>query len=142
MRISDWSSDVCSSDLPPPQQAPSVPATPAPQPNANWRDRPVSPGEWSYQQDGSGSAAQYVNMSRTTDLFIRCDKSLRRIQIARAGSVSANGAQMIVRTSFGDALWPARNVTGSPSYVAARSEEHTSELQSLMRISYAVFCLK
>src|SRR3546814_2168351 len=28
------------------------------------------------------------------------------------------------------------------SYVASRSEEHTSELQSLMRISYAVFCLK
>src|SRR3546814_13350140 len=28
------------------------------------------------------------------------------------------------------------------SYLAARSEEHTSELQSLMRISYAVFCLK
>src|SRR3546814_9440638 len=27
-------------------------------------------------------------------------------------------------------------------YVAARSEEHTSELQSLMRTSYAVFCLK
>src|SRR3546814_3439209 len=30
----------------------------------------------------------------------------------------------------------------SPSVVSARSEEHTSELQSLMRISYAVFCLK
>src|SRR3546814_2403118 len=30
----------------------------------------------------------------------------------------------------------------SPSYTPARSEEHTSELQSLMRISYAVFCLK
>src|SRR3546814_8750762 len=84
---------------PPPQQAPSVPATPAPQPNANWRDRPVSPGEWSYQQDGRGSAAQYVNMSRSTDLFIRCDKSLRRIQI--------------------------------------RTEEHTSELQSLIRNSYS-----
>src|SRR3546814_5286703 len=28
------------------------------------------------------------------------------------------------------------------SYPAGRSEEHTSELQSLMRISYAVFCLK
>src|SRR3546814_1048651 len=27
-------------------------------------------------------------------------------------------------------------------FVASRSEEHTSELQSLMRISYAVFCLK
>src|SRR3546814_16613987 len=30
----------------------------------------------------------------------------------------------------------------APSYVCGRSEEHTSELQSLMRISYAVFCLK
>src|SRR3546814_9595554 len=31
---------------------------------------------------------------------------------------------------------------GSPGRVNVRSEEHTSELQSLMRISYAVFCLK
>src|SRR3546814_4644385 len=31
---------------------------------------------------------------------------------------------------------------GLPGAIAARSEEHTSELQSLMRISYAVFCLK
>src|SRR3546814_9811006 len=35
--------------------------------------------------------------------------------------------------------WPF-NFSGTP--VASRSEEHTSELQSLMRISYAVFCLK
>src|SRR3546814_7435491 len=31
---------------------------------------------------------------------------------------------------------------GAPLTVSVRSEEHTSELQSLMRISYAVFCLK
>src|SRR3546814_1174828 len=31
---------------------------------------------------------------------------------------------------------------GPDSYATARSDEHTSELQSLMRISYAVFCLK
>src|SRR3546814_2316482 len=36
----------------------------------------------------------------------------------------------------------ARAVTGQMSWQDARSEEHTSELQSLMRISYAVFCLK
>src|SRR3546814_18110970 len=35
---------------------------------------------------------------------------------------------------------PRRRCARSPG--AARSEEHTSELQSLMRISYAVFCLK
>src|SRR3546814_258547 len=33
-------------------------------------------------------------------------------------------------------------VDGKPSALVLRSEEHTSELQSLMRISYAVFCLK
>src|SRR3546814_1834919 len=39
----------------------------------------------------------------------------------------------------------ARTMTDAPDYrdtVFLRSEEHTSELQSLMRISYAVFCLK
>src|SRR3546814_2536983 len=42
-------------------------------------------------------------------------------------------------------LSPSYEVITPPSFrtiVAARSEEHTSELQSLMRISYAVFCLK
>src|SRR3546814_5652135 len=36
----------------------------------------------------------------------------------------------------------ADNIKPSFSHKACRSEEHTSELQSLMRISYAVFCLK
>src|SRR3546814_3814424 len=43
-------------------------------------------------------------------------------------------------------LEPLRHARGDPprllDHVAHRSEEHTSELQSLMRISYAVFCLK
>src|SRR3546814_15291496 len=45
------------------------------------------------------------------------------------------------RASRGD---PPLNDTANRGYVhhAIRSEEHTSELQSLMRISYAVFCLK
>src|SRR3546814_3384578 len=36
----------------------------------------------------------------------------------------------------------AASQVGHPALADARSEEHTSELQSLMRISYAVFCLK
>src|SRR3546814_2360884 len=35
-----------------------------------------------------------------------------------------------------------RNGASNPATMKSRSEEHTSELQSLMRISYAVFCLK
>src|SRR3546814_6597033 len=37
---------------------------------------------------------------------------------------------------------PAEDALEQVDVVARRSEEHTSELQSLMRISYAVFCLK
>src|SRR3546814_9458053 len=40
------------------------------------------------------------------------------------------------------ALDVARILAKTPAEFAGRSEEHTSELQSLMRISYAVFCLK
>src|SRR3546814_7469010 len=52
------------------------------------------------------------------------------------------------RTKSGCANEAARNGTacqmprGHLGILLARSEEHTSELQSLMRISYAVFCLK
>src|SRR3546814_7376340 len=46
---------------------------------------------------------------------------------------------------YGDVSWNnphARTRTPHIDELVARSEEHTSELQSLMRISYAVFCLK
>src|SRR3546814_7251942 len=54
-------------------------------------------------------------------------------------------AYMLARGYTGKihAVNPARQfVQGQASYSSLRSEEHTSELQSLMRISYAVFCLK
>src|SRR3546814_2375563 len=88
MRISDWSSDVCSSDV--------------------TRDRPCM------------------------ENYGKPDRSCR-IQgdaiIARAMDINAGPAE---QRRSGDWGRCAR----------ARSEEHTSELQSLMRISYAVFCLK
>src|SRR3546814_7642674 len=52
----------------------------------------------------------------------------------------------LFRSCLGDDLQPAvEHAKHAAEIVAAledRSEEHTSELQSLMRISYAVFCLK
>src|SRR3546814_2370345 len=44
----------------------------------------------------------------------------------------------------GRCRWPSSNSAGFAATICdgGRSEEHTSELQSLMRISYAVFCLK
>src|SRR3546814_10644656 len=71
-------------------------------------------------------------------------RKIRRLQPkASAGSaISASAPPSIFRRSA-----PASGITRSPKKRAVtsfawRSEEHTSELQSLMRISYAVFCLK
>src|SRR3546814_2938754 len=58
-----------------------------------------------------------------------------------AGASVGYGAQSIgasVSHSWND----AGSGTGASFDVGSRSEEHTSELQSLMRLSYAVFCLK
>src|SRR3546814_10836358 len=54
------------------------------------------------------------------------------------GSISASAASFRNASSF----MPVGTCCSSTFFSAVRSEEHTSELQSLMRISYAVFCLK
>src|SRR3546814_3616150 len=59
------------------------------------------------------------------------------LEIAMNLGVDPRHADQMVR---GVVTLPAG--TGKDVKVAVRSEEHTSELQSLMRISYAVFCLK
>src|SRR3546814_7161995 len=69
---------------------------------------------------------------------------LRGVDLARieaAGEISELLGRVVlaVAETLGDDM---EAVDEAPGEVARRSEEHTSELQSLMRISYAVFCLK
>src|SRR3546814_5041910 len=107
MRISDWSSDVCSSDLHHPVAALAV---------DRGEDRP--PG-------GAGGLAVV------------------------AGAVFAPdpvGPAVVGRRRVGHRVEERERGRGrvnrrGPGQESTRSEEHTSELQSLMRISYAVFCL-
>src|SRR3546814_1328079 len=66
-----------------------------------------------------------------------------RMNISKSGaslSVGPRGASVTMgkRGVYGNVGIPGSGL----SYRERRSEEHTSELQSLMRISYAVFCLK
>src|SRR3546814_9086589 len=114
MRISDWSSDVCSSDL-----ARSKRSTPVPRLTA--RSLPLA-----QRRSASGSN------SRTPASRNVPKSSNSRLQIP--GPVSFLSPYAVDTASSPSAT---RGCTVKP-----RSEEHTSELQSLMRISYAVFCLK
>src|SRR3546814_4294789 len=96
MRISDWSSDVCSSDL---------------------------------------LASRVAQLDAALDLARRAPVQI--IHRAACGD-DATGLLQIGAVKAGDD--PARALRRLAAH--QRSEEHTSELQSLMRISYADFCLK
>src|SRR3546814_6985535 len=112
MRISDWSSDVCSSDLR----------------DDLHRFRRLEAG-----QPRAAPAAKLVLAECLARL--EHDHRMHRLAPPLVGHADdrrlANG-----RVPRDDAL----DFGGVD--ILARSEEHTSELQSLMRISYAVFCLK
>src|SRR3546814_6034654 len=57
-------------------------------------------------------------------------------------SAAGTAALMVLATDVAVAEEVQEAIRALPGVVSVRSEEHTSELQSLMRISYAVFCLK
>src|SRR3546814_9958172 len=79
---------------------------------------------------GSGSLFRYAVSHSAADLRARRKSTYYSTEMSEAlSSIAGDGK----RYAF----------VGVPCFVKAiRSEEHTSELQSLMRISYAVFCLK
>src|SRR3546814_3978642 len=101
MRISDWSSDVCSSDLP---------------------------------------GLQFFHL-----VSRRSRHRLDSIELVTADKVEpAHGlAEAFAKRAFGFAPHPGQCADGAVHNLGEiRSEEHTSELQVLMRNSYAVFCLE
>src|SRR3546814_3672694 len=109
MRISDWSSDVCSSDL---------------------RDRHarriIDEGKEQILPDiGHGRLAQLARADDPDEITL--EQGHARAFHGDVGAMPHRNADIGCRQR---------------RRVIDRSEEHTSELQSLMRISYAVFCLQ
>src|SRR3546814_3971629 len=114
MRISDWSSDVCSSDLSTADQR--------------------SPGK---------ALIRAASDTRRGPVSLRISVSL--VWKAGVAHTSARHSPSAVRNrGAATARVSARHdeTKQNPCALQSKSEEHTSELQSLMRISYAVFCLK
>src|SRR3546814_6105365 len=116
MRISDWSSDVCSSDL----LADGTEVT---------AERIlIATGGWPYVPEFPGS-----EHAITSNEVFHLDKLPKRIVIAGGGYIANEFAGIF--NEFGSKVTIVNRSD-------TRSEEHTSELQSLMRSSYAVFSLK
>src|SRR3546814_2511613 len=123
MRISDWSSDVCSSDLS--QELRLVPRTRSPRLTDQGRPRLLSATlqQAEQRQPGSGVVAPPAGFEV---------RLLGRVQLA------PQPVQLTQLVAGG----PHRRSLEVAQRGASRSDENTSEPQSIMRISYAVFCLK
>src|SRR3546814_1205976 len=111
MRISDWSSDVCSSDL-------------EKERFEGLRTCPERPAIDIAVQSPSTTNVEMPSPSRT--------KMFGAVRAFIAASLQPVSGERIDR---------GNSLSHNPSS-SGRSEEHKSELKSLMRISYAVFCLK
>src|SRR3546814_1500111 len=125
MRISDWSSDVCSSDLL---------AAAAERPHAV----PHRP-RFTQRQEGQHCMAKTPHLDT-----IRLERAKLESRLA-AIIEREKEAEAVQRDAGRSALLAAPDrveVGAMERSDARRSEEHTSELQSLMRISYAVVCWK
>src|SRR3546814_9396998 len=132
MRISDWSSDVCSSDL---RAGPSAGSG-------------VSDAE-DFDLAPPRDAAQTLNLELDgwegpLDLLLLLARQ-QKVDLARISILDLVEQYLAF---IADARALRLEIAADYLVMAAwlaylkRSEEHTSELQSLMRISYAVFCLK
>src|SRR3546814_5590169 len=121
MRISDWSSDVCSSDL-------------------KWLNfgggHHITRAD--YQRDELVLFLKRIRETTGLDLYLEPGEAVALdagILVGEILDVMNNGIPVAITDISATCHMP--DVIEAP-----RSEEHTSELQSLMRISYAVFCLK
>src|SRR3546814_2075878 len=117
MRISDWSSDVCSSDLNVHLATTTV-------------DLPLIGDNLHLSEAGMAQAAARVARAAGA-LFYDTELEWRRPEVESVRWVDDSASDVTITHRGGDDLVPASGITGF------RSEEHTSELQSLMRISYA-----
>src|SRR3546814_10281079 len=133
MRISDWSSDMCSSDL----DERRLPAEPLGQQDQTGQDkagrRHLREPE---AEDRLAQGPQPPRMQFEPDEEKQegdPDFGDRELRFAAADQPQSIGSD----ERAGDQIAEHRAQAET-----ARSEEHTSELQSLMRTSYAVFCLK
>src|SRR3546814_8522516 len=126
MLISDWSSDVCSSDLQNPADHQSFSL-----------HNPI-PQFFDWTMDETPDSQRFIHMQSLERLW-KNFKSLwlRCFLVCAVLRVRWRAMRPMPMTSSG-----SRSSGRSRRAISGRSEEHTSELQSLMRNSYAVFCLK
>ena len=115
---------ACSSTPPPapsPVPTPSVRPTPAPlppRPAADWRDRPITPGDWTWGIVAGKSSASFGPPGAAPLLTLTCERAAGEVRLARSGS-AATSVAMAITTTSGTRPLVSNPALGSTSSVVA-----------------------
>src|SRR3546814_2889526 len=153
MRISDWSSDVCSSDLwagVSGHQAPVDDDHRHPRPHQGARRAPLHHRDrLRSAAEGFGMTASHFPMRQESITTVPGSTRCSARHLENRGISLDYCGRVLIKTSGdchdGPVVFKSAQGSGEamfPGMELMRSEEHTSDLQSLMHISHAVFCLK
>lgn len=100
--------------IPSPAPTPTAKPLPAPTPagprfRGDWRDAPITPGDWRWGMEGNQSVARFANGA----LVLRCDPATRTVSLQRAGSAQAP-VPMTLLTTNGNRQLSATPLAGPP----------------------------
>jgi hypothetical protein len=93
-----------------------MPAPPVPEPGSDWRDWPLTPGEWRYRRDARGAVALFGRAGADAVLTLRCDLAERRIYLSVSGTAAT---PLTLRASTTARAVPVQPTGGTPPYAAA-----------------------
>jgi hypothetical protein len=92
----------------------------APTLGSDWRDWPLTPGDWVYRADARGSIAMFGVAGADASFTARCDMARRRVFLSRTGAFPAgDSGRMTIRASTGLQTYPVANSSEAPPYIAA-----------------------
>lgn len=112
---------------PPPPPAPTPTAAPL---GKDWRDWPLTPGDWVYRQDARGSIALFGVPGADAALTLRCDRAANTLYLSRQG-IAAGPVAMTIRTSTALRTLSASPTGGTPPYVAIALQPRDALLDAM-----------
>ena len=136
-----WAALLSSCAVPhaiPPAMVPSVIASSAPpppvKPPANWRDLPVTPGEWSWQLEGTLSVARFGLPGTASLVTLSCDRAAGQVLLARAGTgseIPGIHIPMAISTTTGTRPLTSEPAVSQPGWVTVAIRVHDPILDAM-----------
>lgn len=126
---------TCCSDqriVPPPAPAPLPAPRPAPPPvprppvSADWRDAPITPGDWRWSMEGSRSVARFGGDT----LVLSCNRDAAAITLMRPG-IAEGQVPFTIVTSFSSRPLSATGIAGPPPVLAVTLQARDSLLDAM-----------